>query len=146
MLVDFESGGKLVKSVPFQRDFRHWKSNMTAVQIADVKTWIHHQLDMGDVHTTSWMPGSDWRGTPLQAIYSSGTKRSEVAAAKCFGLFVWDCVLERIEESRGFKALREGRLPHKGSDLFSVGRTSEEDVTRSEVWTWDGTQAFAAES
>jgi hypothetical protein len=97
MLLDFDHGGAPVRSVPFQREFRYWKSNLTGAEIAAIKARIHQMLDEGDVHTTSWMPGSDWGGTPFDPIYWRGTKQDVIAAAKCFGLFVWESVLGPVE-------------------------------------------------
>ena len=83
MLMDFDHGCVPSPRVPFAKDFKLWKSRMSATEIADVKAAIHALLAEGEVHTTSWMPGSDWSiprhfgpsifGTPLQPIYDTST-------------------------------------------------------------------------
>jgi hypothetical protein len=121
MLLDFDHGGRPVTSVPFQREFRYWKSNLTTTEIAAIKAQIHQVLDDGDVHTTSWMPGSNWGGTPFDPIYWKGTKRDVIAAAKCFGLFVWECVLEREDEAWGSGHYEKDGYPIKGRTYFRLG-------------------------
>ena len=54
-------------------------------------------LASGEIHTTSWMPGSDWQ-YPFDTIYCYAARQHPVEAAKCFGLFVNECVLERADE------------------------------------------------
>jgi hypothetical protein len=123
MLIDFDHGGVVVTKVPFQRDFRLWKGRMTATEIADVKNEIHRMLHSGEVHTTSWMPGSDWNGTPFQIIFEKGTRHSFAQAAMCFGLFVNECVLERcqnFDERWGFKHCEKDGYPIKGRTYFRL--------------------------
>jgi hypothetical protein len=124
MLFDFDHGGTRVTGVPFQREFRYWKSNLSAAEIALIKSRIHQMLDSGDVHTTSWMPGSDWGGTPFDPIYWRGTKQDVIAAAKCFGLFVWECVLER-EEAWGSGHYEQNGYPIRGRTYFRLGVVSQ---------------------
>jgi hypothetical protein len=77
-------------------------------------------LDSGEVHTTSWMPGSDWGPTPFDPIYWDAAKQDPVAAAKCFGLFVWECVLER-DEAWGSGHYEKDGYPIKGRTYFRLG-------------------------
>jgi hypothetical protein len=120
MLLDFDHGGSPVTSVPFQRDFRLWKARMTPAEIAAIKAQIHQMLNDGAVHTTSWMPGSDWQQTAFQPIWAKATRMDEVAAAKCFGLFVMECVLER-EEAWGSGHYEKDGYPIKGRTYFRLG-------------------------
>ncbi len=120
MLLDFDHGGALVTSVPFQAEFRFWKSKLSPLQTAAIKTRIHQMLDAGDVHTTSWMPGSDWTGTPFDPIYWDAARRDPVSAAKCFGLFVMECVLER-DEAWGSGHYEKDGYPIKGRTYFRLG-------------------------
>lgn len=97
MLYDFDHGGIPSTYIPpsYDRRFRGWKSNMFAADIARVKRELHRVIDMGDIHTTSWMPGEDWYGKPWYPIFLRGTRQNPVHAAMCFGLFCWECFLER---------------------------------------------------
>jgi hypothetical protein len=120
MLRDFDHGGRTVTQVPFQSEFNFWKSRMKATDIAAIKADIHFALSSGEVHTTSWMPGPDWTGTPYDAIYWDGTKQDHVAAAKCFGLFVMECVLEREAENWGSGHYEKDGYPIKGRTYFRL--------------------------
>jgi hypothetical protein len=117
MLLDFDHGGRLVTTVPFQAKFNAWKQRLTPDQRAAIKAEIHRHLDSGQVHTTSWMPGRDWYGTPFQPIWEDATRHSAVQAAQCFGLFVWECVLER-EERWGSGHYEKDGYPIKGRTYF----------------------------
>lgn len=93
MLLDFDHGGVKITTVPFQRDLSAWKRRIGPTNVGAAKTEIHKMLSFGEVHTTSWMPGSDWSGSPFAPIYLA--LRDKVLAAKCFGLLVMECVLDR---------------------------------------------------
>ena len=42
-----------------------------------------------EIHTSSWMPGSDWTSTPLQVLYTKAARLNEELAAKYFGLMTF---------------------------------------------------------
>jgi hypothetical protein len=119
MLLDFDHGGRAVTNVPFGSQFNQWKHRLTPTGIADIKSAIHRMLDSGEVHTTSWMPGSNWGGTPFDPIYWNATKQSVTQAAQCFGLFVWECVLER-DERWGSGHYEKDGYPIKGRTYFRL--------------------------
>ena len=54
-------------------------------------------IDADEIHTAGWMPGSDWTDTPFQPIYEKAAQQSFDAAARCFGLMVWEVMMERPE-------------------------------------------------
>jgi hypothetical protein len=97
MLYDFDHGGILSTHIPpsYNRRFRAWKSNMRPADIARVKRELHQIISTANVHTTSWIPGEDWFGKPWFPIFLHGARQNEVHAAMCFGLFCWECFLER---------------------------------------------------
>ena len=121
MLRDFDKGGQVITRVPFQSDFNLWKRRMTTTAIAAIKADIHSVLSSGEIHTTSWMPGDNWLGTPNDAIWRYGTKQDPVAAAKCYGLFVMECVLERENEDWGSGHYEKDGYPIKGRTYFRLG-------------------------
>ena len=54
-------------------------------------------IDGDEIHTSSWMPGSDWSDTPFHPIWEKAAKKNEDLAAKIFGVLVWDVFRERPE-------------------------------------------------
>jgi hypothetical protein len=123
MLLDFDHGGRGITDVPYRSQFQQWKRRLAPQQIADIKSDIHRMLGSGEVHTTSWMPGSDWSATPFDPIYWNATKESVMQAAQCFGLFVWECVLERSQEGEdwGSGHYEKNGYPIKGRTYFRIG-------------------------
>jgi len=85
------------------------------------------------------MPGSNWSGTPFDPIYWRATKRSVMQAAQCFGLFVWECVLERSEEGEDWDSghYEKNGYPIKRPDLLPV-RFAERDMRKPGSRSDDG--------
>jgi hypothetical protein len=59
------------------------------------------------------MPGSNWEGTPFQAIFEKAARRDRAAAARCFGLMVWEVFMERPER------WTSGRFEKDGEEIGS---------------------------
>jgi hypothetical protein len=97
MLVDLMSGKSIAK-VPYEAEYRSFMSRMTPDEIRAIKGALNDMIDGDDIHTAGWMPGSDWTGTPFQAIYEKAAWKSYSGAARCFGLMVWEVFMERPEK------------------------------------------------
>jgi hypothetical protein len=131
MLLDFDHGGRAISGVPFQPELGFWKRRIGTLSISASKAEIHRMLGSGEVHTTSWMPGRDWTGTPFDPIYLA--LNDEILAAKCFGLLVMECVLERSNgvateigicsgpEDWGSGHYEKEGYPIKGRTYFRLG-------------------------
>ena len=89
MLVDFWTD-KPIKEVPFKTQYAEWMGRLSPQQIRDIKAELNALIDGTEVNTSSWMPGEDWTGTPYEPIYTKATRCDEFAAARCFGLMVWE--------------------------------------------------------
>jgi hypothetical protein len=98
VLVDFYTR-KRISQVPFRDQFAAWKDKLSSNEIADIKAEINAKIEAAgrEIITTSWMPGADWSGTPFDPIYWKATRQSVEQAAQCFGLFVWEVIMERPE-------------------------------------------------
>jgi hypothetical protein len=96
MLEDMMSGARIT-SVPYQTDYRLFLSRLTASEISSIKEALNSKIEGSEIETAGWMPGSNWEGTPYQAIYEKAARRDEKAAARCFGLMVWEVFMERPE-------------------------------------------------
>ncbi len=112
MLVDMMSG-KVVSSVPYEREYRDFMSRLTDSDIAAIKSCLNEMIDGDEIHTAGWMPGSDWTGTPFDPIYQKAARKSFAASARCFGLMVWEVFMERPEK------WTSGRFEKDGEEIGS---------------------------
>jgi hypothetical protein len=112
MLVDLMSGKSITK-VPYEHEYRSFMSRMTAGEIRAIKCALNDMIDGDEIHTAGWMPGSDWTGTPFQPIYEKAARKSHSAAARCFGLMVWEVFMERLEK------WTSGRFEKDGEEIGS---------------------------
>ncbi|WP_375428098.1 hypothetical protein [uncultured Sphingomonas sp.] len=72
-------------------------SRLSAAELTAVRDELDHRIDGSRIETASWIPGSDWRGTPYQSIYEKGARFNPDLAALMFGLMVWEA-FERHED------------------------------------------------
>ena len=86
-----------ITSVPHRQKYSLWLSRLDSAEIEKIKAELNRMIDGTEIQTSSWMPGADWRGTPFQAIYEKAAERNHDAAARCFGLIVWEVFMERPE-------------------------------------------------
>ncbi len=70
--------------------FKRALDRMSSSDVATVRAALDKRIEGSRIETSAWIPGSDWRGTPWQAIYDVGAKGSFEQAALMFGLFVWE--------------------------------------------------------
>jgi hypothetical protein len=108
MLVDLMSG-RPITSVPYKDEYRVFMSQMTPEEIRQIKETLNDMVDGDEIHTAGWMPGSDWTGTPFQAIYEKAARHSFRAAAQCFGLMVWEVFMERPEKWTSGRFEKDGK-------------------------------------
>jgi hypothetical protein len=83
---------------------------------------IHDDLDKRfsgkEVDTSSWIPGSDWTGTPFDPIWHA-CRHNDVTAALFFGLIVWQVVMDR-EDCWSFGKYEKDGIPIKGTTYFRI--------------------------
>jgi hypothetical protein len=96
MLIDLESG-KDIQQVPFQKEYEKFMGRMTAEEVTAIKAELNSMIDGTEIQTAGWMPGSDWGNTVFEPIYSKAARKDYRAAARCFGLMVWEVFMERPE-------------------------------------------------
>src|SRR5882724_4929084 len=95
MLFSIDDLDTPITRIPHDRDYQAWRKRLSSNQIQDIKNEINRRFDEGDVATAGWIPGSDWTGTVWQPIYDVACQGSSGAGALCFGLLVWETVMER---------------------------------------------------
>jgi hypothetical protein len=96
MLFDMMSD-KQITEVPYSAEYRRFLSRMPASEIQAIKDELNSRIDGTEIQTAGWIPGSDWSSTVFQPIYEKAANYDVAAAARCFGLMVWDVFMNRPE-------------------------------------------------
>ncbi|MHA6691596.1 hypothetical protein [Devosia sp. A449] len=112
MLIDMRTGAKITK-VPFAKEYEAFLSRMSDSELIEIKTELNEKIRGTDIQTAGWMPGRDWKGTVFQPIYNKAARGDSSAAARCFGLIVWQVFMERPE------IWTSGRFENKGEPIGS---------------------------
>lgn len=79
------------------RTYRLLCSRLSSAELSNIRSALDERIEGSRIETASWIPGSDWRGTPYQAIYERGARMNPDLAALMFGLIVWEA-FERHED------------------------------------------------
>ncbi|MHB8131960.1 MAG: hypothetical protein ACYDEX_23600 [Mobilitalea sp.] len=87
-----------VLKVPHKEEYKIWKSRLSEREVNDIKDEIRNRIVGKEVNVSSWIPGSNWTGTPFQVIYQKACKENFEIAGMCFGLFVWETLMENDEK------------------------------------------------
>lgn len=98
-------------------NFDIWRSRLTAEQFGAICTELWGRIEGGEVHTSSWMPGSDWTGTVFEPIYTRACLHNMDASGRCFGLFLW-VVMMHHPEVWGFGRYEKDGIPIEGLTCF----------------------------
>lgn len=64
-------------------------------------------------------PGADWTGTVFDPIYSIACRHDEEAAAKFFGLILWQVIRKR-EDVWSYGRYEKNGIPFKGLFYFRL--------------------------
>jgi hypothetical protein len=112
MLIDMMTGEQ-IRAVPFKAEYKQFLSRLSPAEIMEIKSELNAKIEGTSIQTAGWMPGSDWEGTPFQSIYEKAARRDFGAAARCFGLMVWEVFMERSE------VWTSGRFERNGEPIGS---------------------------
>lgn len=112
---------KHIDHVPHAAEYRSWREALDRIDphaYERVHDELDHRFDVREVDTSSWIPGSDWTGTPFQPIFHA-CGEDETAAALFFGLLVWQVVMDR-EDCWSFGRYEKEGIPIKGMTYFRI--------------------------
>lgn len=112
---------KLIQSVPHLREFNAWMKKLSPTDHEAISDELNSRIDGSDIHTSSWIPGEDWTGTPFQLIYIACVG-DPGAAAMFFGLILYDLMIKR-SEAWTFGRYDKGGVPIKGLTYFKLHTT-----------------------
>jgi len=94
--------GKQITDIPRRRraDFNVWRNNLADSDYEAVVETINAYVDAvphDKPFVSSFIPGSDWRGTVYQPLYIA-CGQSEEQSGWFFGLIVWQVMINHAEE------------------------------------------------
>ena len=110
-----------ITQIPHQSKFDAWCFRLSAEQIESVRNALRNmiEIDNKEIHTSSWMPGSNWEDTVWQPIYTDACQYDENGSGLCFGLFVWEAFLEH-PDAWSFGRYEIDGLPIRGLTYFRI--------------------------
>jgi len=89
---------KRITEVPHDKEFKIWKSRLTSQEYCRLIDILTQKIDEDEIHTSSWIPGSDWSDTPYDIIWEKACHKDEQHAAFFFGLILWDAVMRHPDD------------------------------------------------
>lgn len=93
MIIDINTG-KEKKVIPHRSEFDIWMGKLNTEQYTKIEEELNNMIDGEQVHTSGWMPGSNWEGTVFEPIYIALGKNKKKAAL-FFGLIVYKIFMDR---------------------------------------------------
>jgi hypothetical protein len=118
MLYSIESKSEIT-SIPHAQDYTQWRSRLTDAEYAAIVAELDSRIEGTEVQTSSWIPGADWTGTVFQPIYEKACRRDEDAAARFFGLIVWDVFMQH-DDWWAFGRYEKDGIPIRGLTYFKI--------------------------
>jgi hypothetical protein len=120
MLYSIDSASE-INSIPRSRlrDFEIWRGRLTDDEYRAILDELHRRIEGTEVQTSSWIPGADWSGTVFHPIYEKACLEDEDAAAKFFGLIVWDAFM-RHPDWWSFGRYEKDGIPIQGMTYFKI--------------------------
>jgi hypothetical protein len=80
---------------------------------------MRSMIKTDEVHTSSWMPGRHWGRTVFDPIWRKACKRNTTAAAKCFGLILWEVMMDH-PDNWAFGRFEKNNIPIEGMTYFKI--------------------------
>jgi len=113
---------KKITHVPHEFEYDQWRQHLDRVDSSAYQRICHEldsRFDDREVDTSSWIPGSDWTGTPFEPIYHACGQNQE-AAGLFFGLLVWQVVMDRNQDCWSFGRYEKDGIPIRGMTYFRI--------------------------
>ena len=111
--------GETITTIPHVDNFKRWHSKLSSAEYEAIREELNRQIDSGDIHTSSWIPGDDWTDTVFDPIYIKSCDMNPNEAALCFGLFLWVVIRDR-PEMWAFGRYEKDGIPINGLTYFRV--------------------------
>jgi hypothetical protein len=106
--------GRQITEVPHMKELESMLGRMSAAEIEAINTALDAMLEEvqpGKAIAASWIPGSDWTGTPFLPIYIKACRRDFMASAGCLGKIFMSRVIDHPELWRSIKQPKDKKDP-----------------------------------
>ncbi len=110
---------KYVDHIPHATEYGIWVGRLSETEYAAIVAELDRMIDGDEIHTSSWMPGSDWGETVFSPIYHTACLHDEEASGLCFGLILWVVLMER-DDVWGFGRYEKDGVPIQGMTYFRI--------------------------
>ena len=105
--------------IPHKHEYRTWINRLTEKEIEAIHEKLNQMIEGDEIHTSSWLPGSDWSGTAFHPIFETACRYNEDAAGMCFGLMLWHVLKDRADVW-GFGRYEKNGIPIQGMTYFKI--------------------------
>lgn len=89
MLYNIE--GERITTIPHKDKYDRILSRITRDQHDAIIEEIHRKIENSSIFNASFLPGSNWEGTPFQCIYEA-CDQDQQEAGYGYGIFCWEAV------------------------------------------------------
>jgi hypothetical protein len=141
MAVKFLEDDEVVKRIPRRKDFELIESRLSPSEFNSIIETLDRQIDGKEIHTSGWMPGSDWTGTPYQVLHEKAGYFDQGLAGKMFGLMVFmrSC---NVPKSGSRDALKRMVNPSVAEPIFYLGSQENRSPVRMNLRAGSADQKF----
>ena len=119
MLYSIDDTSTPITHTPHEKEYNRWRARLTDEEYAAIETELLARIGTNQVMTSSWVPGSDWKDTPFEPIYTKACEYDEVAAALCFGLVFWVC-MQKHPSDWSFGRYQKDGIDIRGLTYFQI--------------------------
>lgn len=89
--------GKKITVVAYEKSFKQRMKRLNVEDYRSIVEELNRVIDWGEVHTSSWIPGSDWRGTLYEPIWIA-CQKNDTLAAQFYGQILYQVMIDRPEK------------------------------------------------
>ncbi|SFB19734.1 MULTISPECIES: hypothetical protein [unclassified Bacillus (in: firmicutes)] len=89
----FSVKGQQITEVAHKREYHQRMRGLPNDDHRAIVDELNRVIESGNVHTSSWIPGHDWRGTLYEPIWLACNKNDEVAA-KFYGQILYKVIMD----------------------------------------------------
>ncbi len=93
--------GEKIESIPHRQEYDWLMARMSSSDVSDIIDAIHAAIDASEIFNASFLPGSEWEGTPYIAIYEACDQDVE-RAGLMYGLLCWVAVQRHGDDWIGY--------------------------------------------